>query len=197
MAEVGFADVTHAWRHVTQTEEGLVGVCRGEELVKFVLLDRPARGHVAADQLTLIDRDQMRHESQPVRSGVGVSPGAGDQTELLGDLGPVAMAGRLVGVDVLGDGHEGGTLASAPAGTGNTGLGVDHHVFDQPGPGQWSQGKDGGRRVTTGVGDEFRLPDPLAVELGESIGRSFEQVRLAMRSVVLLVGRQVLEAEVG
>ena len=44
--------------------------------------------------------------------------------------------------------------------------------------------------IAAGVGDDRRLGDPRAVQLGQPVGGLVEQVRARVRAVPLLVGRE-------
>ena len=61
-----------------------------------------------------------------------------------------------------------GLVEGAP-GAGDALLGVDHHVGDQPGAGERREREQRRGRVAAGVGDDRRVGDPLAVQLGQPV----------------------------
>ena len=111
-ADVRLADVAHAGRRGGELDERLVRVSVGvQRLEASEVVDRLGRSHVAADELALVERHEMRDERDP---DVGV--GGIQYRELLLDLGDVAVARDAVRVQVLVDGHEVGLLGRGPAG---------------------------------------------------------------------------------
>ena len=88
-------------------------------------------------------------------------------------------------------------LAPCPA---DARRGVDDQALriDQARVDQRLEGKDGGRGIATGGRDCLRAADSLAVELGDAVGETAEQLGRGMGlAVPALVSRGIAEAEVG
>ena len=122
---------------------------------------------------------------------------AAEPSQLLLDLGPMAVSLDLVGEGVLVHRYVLGLLLTAPPGAGDPLLGVDHHIREQALGGERRQRQQRRGRVAAGVGDELRLADRLAVQLGQAVGCAVEQIGLTVGPVPLLICRQVAEPEVG
>ena len=123
------------------------------------------RRHVAAGQLALVERHEVRLELDPQLGLGGI-----EQRQLLLDLGRVPVGGDLVGEDVLAGHRQVRGLVERAPGARDALLGVDHHVGDQPGAGERRE-----RRAATPSGSSpgwRRSPAPaiaLAVQLGQPV----------------------------
>src|SRR6476469_730852 len=189
VALVGVAHVAQAGRAVDDADEGLAGVALAVERLHLILGDRLAGLRVAAGQLTLVERQQVRDE--------GDRRWRSQCRQLLFDLGPVPMPLSLVGEGVLVHRDVAHRVAAAAAGTGDALLGVDDDVGQQAALGERRQGQHAGGRVAARRGDKFGVAQLLAVELAEAVDGAPEQLGRAVLAVPALVGRQVAQAEVG
>ncbi len=123
--------------------------------------------------------------------------GTAQRRQLLLDLGPVPVPLGLVGEGVLVHRDVVHRVAAAAAGAGDALLGVDDDVGEQALLGQRRQGEHARGRVAAGSGDQLRLAQPVAVELGQPVDRSLEQLRRPVLAVPALIGGQVAQPEVG
>src|SRR5918992_1194491 len=176
------AHVAGVGRHVEQLDERLVGVCVGVQLAHGVPVERLGEPGVAARHQALVDRQQVRYEREV------------DARELLLELGQVAMALGLVGVDVVGGGDEMGLLGGLAAGARHAGLDVHHGLLEAAL--EREKAEDRGGRVAAGARDELRFADLVAVRLGKAVDGLGEELGGLVRLVPLLVARLV-EPEVG
>ena len=114
------------------------------------------------------------------------------------DLGQVLVVQGLVGSEVIGTQGVMGRGAGLNARSRGTGLPVDGHEKGsllETGEGQ--QGKLSSRRKAARIGDETSCPDSLTVELGESVNKPFEPLRVQVfRTVVALIRLRALQPKV-
>ena len=167
-AEVRLAHLAHARRRVDHLDERLLRVGGREQLAQLPAGHRARGRHVAAGQLALVERHEVRLE---LDRQVGA-----EQRELLLDLRRVPVGGDLVGEDVLAGHRQVRGLVERAAGAGDALLGVDHHVGDQPGARERREREQRRGRVAAGVGDDPGAGDLLAVQLGEPVDGLAQQL---------------------
>src|ERR687891_2219562 len=142
------AHVAGVGRRVEELHEGLVRVEGGVQAADGVAVERVGELRVAARHQALVDRQQVRDEREV------------DAGKLLLELGEMAVALGLVGVDVVGGGDEVGLLGGLAPGPRDAGLDVDDGLLEPPLERQ--EGEDGGGRVAPGTRHELRFSDLLA-----------------------------------
>ena len=130
----------------------------------------------------------MRNERDRRRAAQG--------RELLFDLRAVPVPLCLVGERVLIHRHVVHGVPH-PTGSGHALLRVDHDVREQAALGQRGQGKHAGGRVAARRRHDLRLPQLVAVELGQPVNGPLQQRGRSVLAVPPLVGGQVAQPEVG
>ena len=131
----------------------------------------------------------MGHERNPAVTAELPQP--------LGDLGQMAVALHAIGREVLVHRDEVKAIANDAARARHAGGGADHHVADEPLAGQWCERQERGGRIAARVGDEPGAANVVAVELGEPVHRVAEELGSAMLAVGRLIGRLVMQPEIG
>ncbi len=179
MALICVAHVTQPGWAVDDVYERLAGVALAVERLHLLLGDRLAGLHVAAGQLALVERQQVRDEGDRRR--------AAQRRQLLFDLGPVAVSLGLVGEGVLVHRDVVHRVSAAAAGAGDALLGVDDDVCKQALLGQRRQREDARGRIAAGCGDQLGLAQLIAVELGKPVDGALEQLRRTVLAVPALV----------
>ena len=144
-----------------------------------------------ADRMPRVIGMRWGRKSTPMTPGVGarVLPGGRtDAGQLLLDLGDVAMAAQAVCRHALVDLAEHQVGLGLAAGTRHAGLGIDHEVADEPGPGERGEGQERRGRIAAGRADD----GDRRIDEGHELGAM--QLRQAVHGRVEELRVRVLEA---